>query len=680
MTNKDAFALAFDNSDSTENGGDGVVHISCRFKVEQYGRGEQGGEDGEGTGEDSMPSLRDMLSEAISSHGSVAMDRAPAKTPFSDCKAKNPYRCRYHGQAALKELLNKLIERYDITPKSPVSISKEVIPRTFRLDVDVSPTDVGTMRHVIREFGMIDGIQFDETDISIHDGKTWVRYDVDELDPDDEFEDELYDDELPKGTEEESPTPPGGGSSAPTERAAGAPDDEPAGDPPSDGFAEPTTVAEGVMKIDELKNSSGYLESLLAMPHAMSESLANDLRGVLEKEKAILERYTKATEELRRKDETESGKEVASVGVKPIPAKPRAKKVATDTKVVFGKSTTVLDGYTGKDINKAREAAGLAPLEALKHIDNKVKAKTENFRLATKKLAEEYGDPELDISDPKVFEAVQRNWAETVKAIANEGQFCSFCEPYDVLGFLSDGHYRTHLRAGRLANLAHCYGTARDHADEAAISSVIRPSDPVRKFETRCCDRFGPLCIEWRKDGNLVPCFSNCDADEPANQDRHRVGGQVYNTSLISNPSICSLAAFCQGLDAITEAIGHVSPIGKPESSWMNAIKILRKGPIRGDAKDFEMAVNGEDKWRHGLVLYGWNEAPLLGHGTVKDVAGIHFNTKKWESMRSSAFSHGTEDYASAKDFVEALKKSRGPVLKENGIKVFLDGNEMPLD
>ena len=888
MTIKDAFALALDKAIATKNDSGKVVHLSFKFKVDQHKRGEQGGDNEDDANKkdaadeitaDSMPSIRGLLLDAISSHSSIAMDRAPVKTPLSECKAKNPMRCKYHGQAAMTKKVNELLSDCGVTPVKPISISKLDDLGSFQLDMDVAEADVAKAKDAVAKFGKMDGILMDDEFIESDKGKIEALYEIDELDPDDEFEDEDDDSdedavspteakaeasvtpepkkeepkddtapspkadfekdtippttteppravETPK-TDEPSPSPttepahkkvdavamlleaskritgaaksvnrgidrgtfsprdsrlvaaekmrgpleamakaeglPGefrdrasalvasldaikaskeggfkervgdvpyfdedhfraigeaaGMKLAPKEEKVAPPKPTassseatpssiptPAPEAPKDEFVPPKSVAEGVMKMDELKKSSDYLDGLLSKPDEMSASLAADLKDELKKDKDLLDRYTKATDELRAKDEAEekarkeAEKKAAEEAKKPEddeeetttpssdatkPAKkPRAKKgiVATETKLVLGKSTTVLDGYTGKDINKARVAAGLAPLEALKHIDTKVKTKTENFRLATKKMAEEYGDPELDISDPEVFETVQKNWAETVKSIANEGQFCSFCEPNDVLSFLLDGHYRTHLSRGRLANLSHCYGTSKAHSDEAAISSILCPSDSDRKFGTHCCDRFGPLCIEWRKDGNLVPCFSNCDADEPANQDRAKGGDYVYNTSLISNPSICSLAAFCKGLDSIKDATGYTSPTGKKETSWMNALKVLRKGPIKGDAKDFDTIVNGEDKWKPGLDLYGWNEAPLLGHGTTKDVGAIHLNSKKWESMRSSAWSHGSKSYATARDFVEALKKIRGSILKENGIKIILDGAEVPLD
>ena len=860
MTIKDAFALALDKDIATKKDGGRVVHLSFKFKVNQYKRGEQNEGDANEIDEadkiaaDSMPSIRGLLFDALSSHSSIAMDRDPVMTPLSKCKAKDPMRCKYHGQAAMTEKVNELLADCGVTPVKPISISKLDDMGSFQLDMDVAEADVAKAKEAVAKFGKEDGILMEDESIESHGGKIEALYEIDELDPDDEFEDEDDDFEEdtvpsieakaeepvtpepkkdepkaiepPKAVETSpSPTPEpvhkkvdavamlleaskritgaaksvnrgiDRGSFSPRDsrlvaaekmrgpleamakdevlpgefrdrasalvasldaiktskeggfkerigdvpyfdedhfRAIGeavgmklAPKEEkvappkptassseatpssiptPAPEAPKDEFVPPKSVAEGVMKMDEFKKSSDYLESLLSKPDEMSAALADDLKGELKKDKDLLDRYTKATDELRAKDEAEekarkeAEKKVVEEAKKPeddeeettTPSsdatksakKPRAKKgvVATETKLVLGKSTTVLDGYTGKDINKAREAAGLAPLEALKHIDNKVKTKTENFRLATKKMAEEYGDPELDISDPEVFATVQKNWAETVKSIANEGQFCSFCEPSDVLAFLLDGHYRTHLSHGRLANLSHCYGTAKSHSDEAAISSILCPSDSDRKFGTHCCDRFGPLCIEWRKDGNLVPCFSNCDADEPANQDRAKGGDYVYNTSLLSNPSICSLAAFCKGLPSIIDATGYTSPTGKKETSWMNALKILRRGPIKGDAKDFDTIVNGEDKWKPGLDLYGWNEAPLLGHGTTKDVGAIHLNSKKWESMRSSAWSHGSKSYATARDFVESLKKSRGSILKENGIKIILDGAEVPLD
>lgn len=451
------------------------------------------------------------------------------------------------------------------------------------------------------------------------------------------------------------------------------------------------------------KESADYLTKILSDAKGVSPSLTSAIKGMADKELSAFEEAKKIGDDRKAKEDAKRAKaeeETAATSTsepetaapvettetppveKPKTTKSKAKKAKgaypTDTKLDIG-SSLVADGDTGKDINKKRVEQGLPELVALKHIDTKVKNRTENFRLMSKKLAEEYGDPELDISDPEVFDAVNRNFAETIKRISNEGQFGSFLEPSHITQFLNEGKYRVSWGGHRAANLAYAYGIARKDWDEAAISTILLPGSDERAFDTKCSDRFGAAFIEWDKQSDLVPCFSSCDADEPANQARaHSSSEQAFNPTLVSNPTIASLPAFTRGDADITEATGYDTPSGKKMPTWVNTIKLLRKGPLDvKDAKDFNNIVNGENKWKDGLMLFGWNEAPLLGSGTPKKVRAIHISSRMWDKLRKGSWTHGTTAFATAKDYVESLKTSHGAKLKENNIKIILDGKEV---
>lgn len=926
---RDAFAAAFDAAPVASDKGGKKVHIHCEFKVKEYRRGEGSGKTSKKSIEEEDTLAATGADEALEStcdipsqDEAIALDREPVKTPASECKAKNPMRCRYHGAAAMTTWVNNAMASYGITPLSAVRVVRndESDDGSYTLDFDVNDSDLSQAKKLLDEFASLDGIEMgrrmsDASDLDELDAtKFKAEYEIDELDPDDEFIDEDEEDEEDDADEEddekyETPTVDivkgwaeqwagtnknvkdvlGGtpeeriaactkaaedvelgklyfakdkfgshisntesiiilaktakkympskekatteslkdafekaltdtSTTAPTHSDTSKSDadtsksddkkpikkkvdavgllleaskaatsaaktinrqiDKGAFDPhtgridhaesfrvpltamahdsripdmfrdrasslvdtldkiaaskaggwktriPSVSFLDEAafrkeweekmksasgssekksdeilssyepikTVAEGKAREAEMRETADYISGLLGdKATTISPSLRAELEADVSWHRGEADVIADETKALARKEDEEKAakekeeadrkaaeeKRAAGEGEAPKkPRKPRAKKTTTDTKLDLG-SKTVLDGDTGIDINKRRASEGKEPLEALKHIDRKVKNRTENYRMQTKALADSLGDPELDISDPEVFATVQKNWAETLKRIANEGQFCSFCEPNDLIAFISDGHYKTKLGHGCMANLSHAYGIARKDESEAAISSILCPKDSDRKFSTKCADRFGPLCIEWKKDGNLVPCFSACDADEPANQDRTRSAEeQVWNTTLFSNPSICSLPIFCKGDPSIIKECGFKSPTGAPETSWQNAIKLLRKGPIKGDAKDFDEAVNGGSKWKPGLQLFGWNESPLLGHGTTGDVAAIHFNSKKFSEMKGSAWSHGTDAYSDATECINSIVKRCGAALKDKGIKIILDGKE----
>ena len=372
---------------------------------------------------------------------------------------------------------------------------------------------------------------------------------------------------------------------------------------------------------------------------------------------------------------------------------PAAEPVATPTEEAkltgFG---IIEDGDTVKDVIRKRAANGLREEKALTRLQRKIDVARRNVVALSRELAAKYDDPDLDLSDPAVYDRVERNYAATVKRIFSTGRIVSWSEPDRILSFLREGRYMTHYKSDdeRRHNFRHLYDLTPADDDYAPISAMIASPDPVRMFETPCSNRFGPICIEWRKDSGLVPLFSNCDAAEPASDDARKhsrwASEHTYMPSLASDPKLCSLSMGCDGAASIVDHIGVKSASGKPMTSWANAVKLLRKGPIEGDAHDFDVTVNGADKSpgpdpRSGRPIpFGWNECPLVGQGYTSDVCAIHVNTAKWNEMAKKYYDHGTK-YMTSEQFVAHLKSgAESAYVRKNGIKIFVDGKELKPD
>lgn len=387
--------------------------------------------------------------------------------------------------------------------------------------------------------------------------------------------------------------------------------------------------------------------------------------------------------------------------------------VANAFRLNLGKNAMVQDGDTGAVINAKRKAEGLKPMVSLAHIDANVAAANQGFMQQSKMLAQKYADPGLDISNPQDFATADKNFGDTVKRLINENRICTVIKAHRLIDFLNAGVYKTKIGKGNDMdeNYRHAYGlsaTSKAAQDEAPISATLLSSDKDRMFESTAFDVYGVLAVEWRKDGELVPAFSNCDCAQAMICDRQYTNyngmPRTYQPSLVSDPHICSLAAFEDGRDGTDfrmrerlPATGVKAPNGLMMPSHTAAIKLFRQGPLKGDALDFEHQVNNAQvspyTYRHGSTPskrdFGWTEIQMLGKGTLNQVGAIHVSStrwaknaaeeKKWASVNPK-HDHGTVNkWATAQAYVNDLVKSHGQMLKQNGIKLVLDGQEVQL-
>lgn len=386
-------------------------------------------------------------------------------------------------------------------------------------------------------------------------------------------------------------------------------------------------------------------------------------------------------------------------------------KVASIFRLNLGKNALVQDGDNGATINAKRQSEGLKPLISLTHIDANVAAADQGFMQQSKMLAQKYGDPGLDISNPQDFATADKNFGDTVKRLVSENRICTVIKAHRLIDFLNAGAYKTKIGQGNDMdeNYRHAYGlssTSRAAQDEAPISATLLSSDKDRMFESTAFDVYGVLAVEWRKDGDLVPVFSNCDCAQAMKCDRlytsYNGMPRTYQPSLVSDPHICSLAAFEDGRDGSDfrmrerlPATGVKAPNGLMMPSHTAAIKLFRQGPLKGDALDFEHQVNNAQAspytYSYGSMPskrdFGWTEIQMLGKGFLNQVGAIHISStrwaknaaeeKKWASINPK-HDHGTVNkWATAQAYVNDLVKSHGQMLKQNGIKLVLDGQEV---
>lgn len=378
----------------------------------------------------------------------------------------------------------------------------------------------------------------------------------------------------------------------------------------------------------------------------------------------------------------------------------------------LGKGALMEDGDTGKVLNQRRKADGLPELQSLGAIDGIVASCQANFQKQSKKLAAYFGEPELDISKKADFDTVQENWADTVKRLFNESAVVTATKAHRLLDILNSGGFQTKYKGDSLKQerfdtlLGMKHGTATEvkaSEAEAPLSATLCSTDSNRMFQNKAFGTFGILGIEWKKDSNnYAMAFSNCDIGTPGDMEADGATGygRTFNPSLASNPSITSLAAFDNGIasndfrlrDRIA-ATGYMTPSGHYMSSYCNAIKLLRKGAIPGDALDFDNAVNNASKSpfaKPGKAprAFGWNEVLLLGKAGIGDIGALHFNTQAWTNQYNkeeaeiangtwrAGESRPTQGEPNARNYIANLIKTHGAMLKQHGIKVIVDGQE----
>jgi hypothetical protein len=374
----------------------------------------------------------------------------------------------------------------------------------------------------------------------------------------------------------------------------------------------------------------------------------------------------------------------------------------------------VQDGDNGVAINKKRIAAGLKPIQLLDTIDAKVKACTQNYQAATARLAATYGDPDLDISNPTDFATVQKNWAATVKRLVNESKLVTATKAHRLLNLLNAGAFKTKYVGDSLKQERYdvLFGLKRGtsaeiqaSAEEAPISATLCSTDSDRMFQNKAFGPFGIIGVEWKKDSNnYALAFSNCDIGTPGDLETYGGAGgygRNYNPTLVSDPSITALAAFDNGTDSgdfrlrrRLDKTGELTPSGKYMSSYCATLKKLRKGELKGDALDFDNVVNRADlsPWRKKGSpprAWGWNEVLLCGKAGLGDIGAIHFNTKAWATQYANeekqiadgvwppGESRPTQGEKDANVYIQNLVKSHGQMLKQNGIKIIVDGKEL---
>lgn len=380
-----------------------------------------------------------------------------------------------------------------------------------------------------------------------------------------------------------------------------------------------------------------------------------------------------------------------------------ASKVSSLFRLNLGKDAMIQDGDTGKVINDKRIDDGLKPYVSMDNIDALVDKATKDFQVDSAALARKYGEPDLDISNPQVFADVQKNYCDTVKRLVTENKICTVIKAHRLIDFLNAGFYQTKYtsESEKQENYDYAYGLPhstssqiRKSAEEAPISATLLSSDLTRMFKSTAFDVYGCIAMEWRKDGDLVPCFSNCDISAPLRNEVERDGNgnsRVFNPCLVSNPSICSLASFADGSGSLDWRMsdrlndtGVRSANGLMMPSHTAAIKLFRQGPLQGDAFDFDCKVNNAQMspWvspRGKTRNFGWNEVQMIGRGNVSQVASIFIDSQKWAAIRQNDINGSTNQWATAQSYVNDLVKSHGQMLKQNGIKLVLDGQEIQL-
>ena len=398
----------------------------------------------------------------------------------------------------------------------------------------------------------------------------------------------------------------------------------------------------------------------------------------------------------------------------PKPKRQRKPKTPPVPALDLGKGALMQDGDDGATLNKKRVAAGLKPLQLLANIDAKVKACTQNYQAATKQLAANFNDPDLDISAQADFDTVQKNWANTIKRLVNQSAVVTATKAHRLLQMLNAGGFKTKYasdslkqeRYDTLFGLKH--GTSQEiqeSADEAPLSATLCSTDSNRMFQNKAFGTFGIIGVEWKKDSsNYAMAFANCDIGTPGDLESNGGAGgygRSFNPTLVSDPSITALAAFDNGTDSgdfrlarRLSKTGELTPSGKYMSSYCAAIKKLRKGEIQGDALDFDIAVNRANMspWRKKGSpprAFGWNEVLLCGKAEIGDIGALHFNTKAWADQYAeeekriasgiwpSGESRPTQGEKDANVYIQNLVKSHGAMLKQRGIKVVVDGKEM---
>lgn len=380
----------------------------------------------------------------------------------------------------------------------------------------------------------------------------------------------------------------------------------------------------------------------------------------------------------------------------------------------MGKGALMQDGDDGATLNKKRVAAGLKPLQLLANIDAKVKACTQNYQAATKQLAANFNDPDLDISSKADFDTVQKNWANTIKRLVNQSAVVTATKAHRLLQMLNAGGFKTKYASDSLKQERYDtlfgikHGTSQEiqeSADEAPLSATLCSTDSNRMFQNKAFGTFGIIGVEWKKDSsNYAMAFANCDIGTPGDLESNGGAGgygRSFNPTLVSDPSITALAAFDNGTDSgdfrlarRLSKTGELTPSGKYMSSYCAAIKKLRKGEIQGDALDFDIAVNRADMspWRKKGSpprAFGWNEVLLCGKAEIGDIGALHFNTKAWADQYAeeekriasgiwpSGESRPTQGEKDANVYIQNLVKSHGAMLKQRGIKIVVDGKEM---
>jgi len=380
-----------------------------------------------------------------------------------------------------------------------------------------------------------------------------------------------------------------------------------------------------------------------------------------------------------------------------------AKGVASAFRLNLGAGAMIQDGDTGDVINDKRIDDNLKPYVSMENIDALVDKAANGFQKNSAALATKYGEPDLDISNQQVFDSVEKNYSDTVKRLVTENKICTVIKAHRLIDFLNAGEYKTKYtsEAEKQENYDYAYGLPHattkqinKSAEEAPISATLLSSDLNRMFKSTAFGVYGCIAMEWKKDGELVPCFSNCDISAPLRNEVERNNNgndRVFNPCLVSNPSICSLASFADGSGNLDwrmadrlSATGVRSANGLMMPSHTAAIKLFRQGPLTGDAYDFDCQVNNAQMspWKgpRGKVRhFGWNEVQMIGRGTVNQVASIYVDSQKWSDIRANDTYGATNQWTTAKDYVSDLVKSHGQVLKNNGIKLVLDGQEVQL-
>lgn len=355
-------------------------------------------------------------------------------------------------------------------------------------------------------------------------------------------------------------------------------------------------------------------------------------------------------------------------------------------------SDLIADGDDAGKINaalKAKIGHGYVSLE--NGLDAIIKQRETNMIAASKALAQRTGDPDFDISSPSALQTVQKNWKGTVQKLYKENKLCNVMKPHRFLQFLTSGVFKTkyNSNADRQERLKYSYGVPQGdpHGEDQGVFSTTLLS-PKNMFNSTAFGVYGAIAVEWNKNSDLVPCFSSCDYAAAATQSMYgnKNGARdVYNPSLVSAPSICSLGAFEDGFRTTNrlQQAGHgvTLPSGVKVSEQAYALKRLRQGELPTDAWEFDKTVNGADKKSNNGRSFGWNEVQMIGQGTTGKVKAIHIDSNKWkECAAMSPASVGNGQFADANAFVSVLADKNQPYfseLQKNGIQIILDGKNV---